>query len=123
MWLFAKAERVRFYDSDCFYKFLATRTDRGPLRFAKNMEFPHICYESTILELVRSFRERMNQRYPGDVVDIDWDISYSSLTKRQNSNAAEEVFPELDCLFNVLLKDLEEGEQGRRTTRSESSDT
>lgn len=123
VWLFAKAERVRFSNADCFYKFLATRTDWGPLRFAKTIEFPHTCYGSTILDLARRFRERMNQRYPGDVVDIDWDISYTSLIKRQSSNAAEKVFPELGCLLNVLPKDFEEGEQGRRTIRGDSSDT
>jgi hypothetical protein len=68
---------------------------------------------------VRNFRERMVKIQLEGNARVDC----SSPTKRQNSNAAQEVFLELDCLFNVLPKDLEEGEQGRRTTRSESSET
>jgi hypothetical protein len=79
-WLFARSKTAVFHSYYCFRKTLARTTSWGLLRSMEILKFPYfytnecgkaICKEA--LARARRMRDRLNEAYPGDVVDIDWE--------------------------------------------------
>ena len=81
-WLFSGAKAVVF-DSYCqFREILARASCWGPVCYVETLSFPYynnevlaVAMSMEALEKARCFKERMNKKYPEDMVNIDWDAN------------------------------------------------
>ena len=93
MWLFTTAKAVVFDDFSHLRQVLGSANCWGPIRSVETLSFRHynndllgslpgsnnqqlgIAMSREAVEMARSFKNRMNTKFPGDLVEIDWKVS------------------------------------------------